>query len=87
MFRIAYQTPALQGIFETTKDCRFRVMPPMTISHTFYSNVQVKPIWDELGYRMDPREGIMAFPEDLSEEELLLGITRKKEDQTLISLN
>lgn len=41
--------------------------------HFFFECTEVKPFWDSLATWIDQNEEMIDFPEDLSEEEFLLG--------------
>lgn len=45
--------------------------------HFFFDCVEVKPFWDSLATWVDQNEEIMDFPDDLAEEDFLLGTTSK----------
>lgn len=53
--------------------------------HFFFECPAVKEFWDSLATWIDQKLGIGAFPEDLTEEEFLLGIVEREGDQSLIN--
>lgn len=77
MLRIAYRIiptrTYLQNIHvidsDLCRECNLRD----DLLHFFFDCVEVKPFWDSLATWIDQSEGVMDFPEDLCEEEFLLG--------------
>lgn len=64
------------------------VLKGMTFSISFSSAPPpptVKQFWDSLATWVDGREGVRAFPDDLTEEEFLLGIVSREGDYSLIN--
>lgn len=55
------------------------------IFHFFFECPSVNDFWDSLATWMGGREGIPEFPQDLTEEEFLLGILEREGDQSLIN--
>lgn len=55
------------------------------IFHFLFECPAVKSFWDSLASWMDGREGSTHFPDDLTEEEFLLGIIDRPGDQSLLN--
>lgn len=53
--------------------------------HFFFECSVVKSFWDSLATWMGGKEGIQEFPEDLTEEEFLLGIIERQGDFSLFN--
>lgn len=53
--------------------------------HFFFECQVVKSFWDSLATWLEGREGVKQFPEDLAEEELLLGVTERDGDYSLFN--
>lgn len=53
--------------------------------HFFFECHVVKNFWDTLATWIDGKEGIREFPEDLTEDEFLLGIVDREGDYSLIN--
>lgn len=53
--------------------------------HLFFECPCVKEFWDSLASWLGGKEGVREFPDDLSEEEFMLGIVDRKGDYSLIN--
>lgn len=79
MFRVAYRIIPTNVYLnrlrvvdsELCRDCNRRD----DLLHFFIDCEHVNPFWDSLATWMDQNDEVMDFPEDLSEEEFLLGTT------------
>lgn len=67
-----------------TEAC-FRCAEPDDLFHFFFECPCVKDFWDSLATWMGGMEGVGEFPEDLTEEEFLLGIVNRSGDFSLIN--
>lgn len=53
--------------------------------HFFFECPIIKEFWDSLASWMEHKQGIRHFPDDLTEEEFLLGIVDRDGDYSLIN--
>lgn len=79
MFRIAYRVIPTQVYLHRIRVVDSEICVACQrrddLLHFFLECPDVKDFWDSLATWMDNNEYIMNFPEDLSEEEFLLGTT------------
>lgn len=61
------------------------VLPTDDLFHFFFECPSVKEFWDSLATWMEGKAGVRSFPDDLSEEEFLLGIVDRQGDYSLIN--
>lgn len=55
------------------------------IFHFFFECQTIKAFWDNLATWLGGKEGIVEFPEDLTEEEFLLGVIEREGDFSLFN--
>lgn len=88
-FRIMYRTiPCrvyLNQIHAVESEICLRCAERDDLFHFFFECQCIKEFWDNLATWMEGRQGIQPFPEDLSEEEFLLGVVERGGDFSLFN--
>lgn len=88
-FRIFYRTLPCKVFLNQIKAVESEICPRCAerddIFHFLFECPTVKDFWDSLATWLDSKPGVAPFPEDLTEEEFLLGITEREGDFSLFN--